>query len=106
MIIADIIRTASTAHEIYFLLASYVEAARYCDPLERLPEELRRLPIDATDDLATRVGRLKAAFAAPLEVLDEQDRAIVKEALDIFVCALKRLNYLAEAECETLARAA
>lgn len=106
MVIADIIRTASTAREVYFLLASYVEAARYGDPSERLPAELRRLPIDGAIDLASRVYRLRAAFAAPLDVLDEQDRAIVKEALEIFGCALKRLKYLAEAEYELLANAA
>ena len=106
MLIAEIIRNASTAHEIYFLLASYIEAARYCDPSERLPTDLRRLPIDGTDDLGARVDRLKSAFAAPFDVLDENDRAIVREALVIFGCARKRLTYLAEAECEILARAA
>jgi len=106
MIITDIIRNASAAPEIYFLLTSYVEAARYCDPLERLPADVRYLPIDGVDDLSARVDRLKSALAAPPDEMIAQDRAIVREALDIYGYALKRLRYLAEAERESLAHAA
>jgi hypothetical protein len=106
MIITDVIRSASTAPEIQFLLTSYVEAARYCDPLGRLPAELRDLPIGGTADLAARIARLKTAFGVPFEELREQDRAIVREALDIYSCALIRLRYLTEAEREMLAHAA
>lgn len=106
MTLTDAIRNASIVHEIHFLLTSYVEAVRYCDQLGRLPDEMRGLPINGRDDLIVRIGTLKAVFGASPEKLGDKDRVVVKEALDIFCCALARLNYLAEAERETLAHAA
>jgi hypothetical protein len=106
MTLTDAIREASTVHEIYFLLTAYVEAARYCDRPGILPGEMRDLPIKGVDDLSARIGNLKAMFGVPPEELSSRDRVVVKEALEIYGCALARLKYLAEAERETLARAA
>ena len=106
MMLTDAIRDASTVHEICFLLTCYVEAARYCDQLGRLPDEMRGLPINGMEDLSVRIGKLKTVFGASTEELADRDRVIVKESLDIFCCALNRLKYLAEAEREMLAQAA
>ena len=106
MTLTDAIRDASTGHEIYFLLTSYVEAARYGDQLGRLPGEMRDHSITGMDDLSARIGKLKTVFGASPEELAEKDRVVVKEALDVFCCALTRLRYLAEAEREMLAQAA
>jgi hypothetical protein len=106
MMLTDAIRDASTVHEICFLLTAYIDAARYGDQLVRLPDEMRNLPINGREDLRIRIGKLKTAFGASPEELADKDRVIVKEALDIFSCALGRLSYLAEAEQETLAQAA
>jgi hypothetical protein len=95
MLIVDIIREAGNEHEIYFLLTSYVEALRYCDPLHLLPGDVRELPFNGAEDLSVRAERLRAVLESPA-VPDDKIRLVLAEALDIFGVARHRLETLRE----------
>lgn len=104
--LTDAIREASTGHEIYFLLTSYVEAVRYCDKLCYFPAPMRDLPFTGKDDLKARVEDLELRFGEPSETPDSGDLMIVWEALDIFGAALDRPDLLDGEERQPLAKAA
>lgn len=106
MMIIDAISKASTEHEIYFLLTSYIEAVRYCDKLCHLPEPMRALPFRGTDDLKARVEALMFRFGEPCGMPDDRNFPIIKESLDIFGVALDRLCSLYGEVRQPLAEAA
>jgi len=106
MTLTDAIRAASTRHEIYFLLTSYVEAVRYCDKLCYLPAPMRDLPIMGMDDLKARVEELKLKFGEPSTMPDSKDLMIIRETLGIFGAALGRLYSLDGGVPQPLAKAA
>lgn len=68
---SDVIRTAETEHEIFFLLTSYAEAVRYDRPIQPLPE------LDAAS-----------------KRLDDKAVALIKLALHTYGTALGRLQVL------------
>lgn len=92
MPIIDAICEADSEHEIYFLLTAYVEAIRHCDKLGALPERLTRLPFPGVEDLKTRVEELRADFGE----IEGRDRAVLREAIEIFCAAIERLDALAK----------
>ncbi len=94
MMINDVIRDAATEHEIYFLLTAYVEAVRYCDKLNHLPEAMGNLPLAGMDDVRLRIEKLKTGLGKPHPELAGEDHAMIKEAMDIFETALNRLRSL------------
>jgi hypothetical protein len=91
MLIIDVIRETINEHEIYFLLTSYVEAVRYCDPLHHLPEAVTDLPFVSAEDVSLRIGKLRA-LQESLEARGDGVRLIVAEALGIFAAAARRLE--------------
>jgi len=95
MLIVDVIREADSDHEIYFLVTSYVEAVRYCDPLRLLPMVVRELPLNDVEDVTIRVEMLRAILESP-DALSDEIRLVLAEALDIFGMARHRLDALRE----------
>ena len=90
--IIGIIREANTEHDIYFLLTSYIEAVRFGDKLNFLPECLTRLPLTGLDDVRGRSAKLVAELDAASKRLDYKTCMVIKEALEIFGAALTRLE--------------
>ena len=90
--IAEVIRDASTEHEIYFFLTAYIEAVRFCDKLDCLPTHITGLPLAGIDDLRGRFRTLELGKAS--NELDEQAGVVIGEALAIFGAALDRLGSL------------
>ena len=96
--IIDVIRETESEHQIYFLLTAYVEAVRYSDKLNLLPDTLKRQPIASMADV-------KACFEQLLIDLDRESKGLnhrvcstLKEALHIFGAAINRLESIARAK--------
>ena len=96
MMIVDVIRKASTEHEIYFLLTSYVEAVRFGDKAKCLSEHQIRLPFHGINDVRERFGALRAELNFASKRLDAKACMHIKEALEIFSTAFDRLAMLDE----------
>lgn len=96
MLMTDAIRDAATEHEIFFLLTSYVEAVRYCDRLDTLPPAMKDLPVSGMGDVVARMDALRAGLGAT----PREERAVIREALEIFGAALVRLGALASSPSE------
>jgi hypothetical protein len=94
MMIADVIRNATSEHEIYFLLTAYVEAVRFCDKLNDMSEHMASLPLGGVDDVRTRFNKLVAGLDAASKRLDDKACETIREALHIFGAALHRLGSL------------
>lgn len=105
MSIIDVIREADNEHEIYFLLTSYVEAVRYCDPLHLLPGDVRVLPFNGVEDVSMRAERLRAILESSA-ALDDRIRPLLAEALGIFAVAWHQLETLREKHQSALLEAA
>jgi len=105
MLIVDVISEAQNEHEIYFLLTSYVEAVRYCDPLHHLPGVIRELPFNGVEDVSVRAERLRAVLESP-DALDDKNRLVLVEAHGIFAEARHRLEMLRKEELRPLLEAA
>jgi hypothetical protein len=88
----DVIREATSEHEVFFLLTSYVEAVRHGDLLSVLPGPVRELPLNGLDDVRTRVDGLRAELGSSPR--NRQTRVIVEESTEIFCEALNRLQCL------------
>lgn len=91
MVITDVIREADTEHEIYFLLTAYLEAVRFGDKLNFLSEHLTSLPLTGLDDVVGRSTKLIAELDGAPQRLDDKERVVVKETLEVFGTALSRL---------------
>ena len=91
--IYDVIREATSEHEVYFLLTSYVEAVRHGDMLSCLPDQVRELPVNGLDDVRARVDGLRAELGQSLP-RNTRSRVIVTESTEIFSEALNRLQWL------------
>jgi hypothetical protein len=89
--IHDVIREATSEHEVYFLLTAYVEAVRYGDMLNYLPGQVRELPLNGFDDVRTRVDGLRAEL---MRSSGDRSQVIVRETTDLFCEALNRLQSL------------
>ena len=90
--IHDVIREATSEHEVYFLLTAYVEAVRYGDMLNYLPGQVRELPLHGFDDVRTRVDGLRAELTR--SPAGDRSQVIVRETTDLFCEALNRLQWL------------
>ena len=90
----DVIRTAESDHEIYFLLTSYAEAVRYECPVEPLPDPITRLPLRGPDDVRERFDQLVPELDAASKRLDDRAVALIKQALYAYGTALGRLKAL------------
>ena len=92
--IADVIRNASTEHEIYFLLTTYVEAVRSCDQVHGMPEHITRLPLAGIDDVRSRFRKLVSELDTASKRLDHKACETIRDALHVFAAALHRLSSL------------
>src|SRR5262245_39747885 len=80
--ITDVISKADSEIEIFFLLTGYVEAVRYCDLLNCLPDSIKALPFNGPVDIRLRLDRLGVEFDNPLRQ-GEPYRTMVLEATAI-----------------------
>lgn len=94
MMIGDAIAKASSEYEIYFLLTSYIEAARYCSRLNKLPEHFLHLPMTGMADVRMRLDGLSLEFDRLSQCADHEQRVRIGEAVEIFAAALSRLRRL------------
>lgn len=94
--VADIIRNANTEHEIYFLLASYIEAVRFCDKLHCMSERITRLPLNGVADVRERFEQLIIELDAASRRLDDKSCTVIREGMHILGSALNRLGVLDE----------
>ncbi len=92
--IGEAIVKASNEYEIYFLLTSYVEAARYCSRLNKLPGHFLHLPMTGTADVRMRLDGLSLEFDRLSQCADHEQCARIGEAVEIFAAALSRLHRL------------
>lgn len=89
---ADVIREAGNEHEIYFLLTSYVEAVRFGDQLNLVPEPVKRLPLEGNNRVREQYQELVAALDKATQNRNENACVVIREALPIFSAALDRLE--------------
>ncbi len=92
---ADIIRSANTEHEIYYLLTSYIETVRHSDKSHnRIPEQITRLPLNGIGDVRTRFTLLMLELDKASKSLDDNSCATIKEGMHALGVALNRLSAL------------
>lgn len=96
--IADVIREAESENQIYFLLTAYLEAVRYSDKLNLLPDTIRQLPITDMADVKKRFERLFIELDRESKGLNHRVCTALKEALHIFSTAINRLESIARAK--------
>src|SRR5688500_11912585 len=94
-VFTDIVRTADTDHEIYFLLTSYMEAVRFNNGAHGVPSEVTRLPLNGKDDVKDRFGKLLIELDLASKGLNDGRCELIREALHILGTAWKRLESLA-----------
>jgi len=70
-VFTDILRTADSDHEIYFLLTSYIEAVRFSKGSKAMPADLQRLPLHDAADVQERFERLIPELDAASKGLDD-----------------------------------
>jgi len=92
VIIKDAIERAGSEHEIFLLLAAYVETVSHGDHLNRLPWQVRDLPLAGSDDLKGRIHGLQVR--GTVSDVDHGIRLVVEETIDVFRTALRRLAFL------------
>jgi hypothetical protein len=90
---ADIIRNASTEHEVYFLLTSYIESVRSGDKLNcGVSERITGLPLNGSADVKERFKLLLLELDAASKRLDDNACEVIREGMHILSSALIRLN--------------
>jgi two-component system response regulator len=94
-VFTDIMRTADTDHEIYFLLTSYIEAVRFNRRADGVSSEITRLPLHGKDDVKERFAKLLIELDLASKGLDAGRCELIREALHILGTAWKRLESLA-----------
>ena len=92
--ICDAIVNAPSEYEIYFLLTSYIETARYCSRLNKLPGHILHLPMTGMADVRMRLDGLSLEFDKLAQSPDHEQRVRIGEAVEIFAAALSRLRRL------------
>ncbi len=94
---ADIIRSASNEHEVYFLLTSYLESVRFCDRLHcGVSDRVTHLPLDGIADVNERFKLLLIELDAASKRLDDNTCAVIREGMHVLSSALNRLSVLDE----------
>ena len=94
MMITDVIREAETEHVVYFLLTAYVEAVRFGDQQNLLPEPVKALPLTGRHQVRERFEQLVIELDKASQRLNDNACVVIKEALHIFISALNRLEAL------------
>jgi hypothetical protein len=94
----DVIREAKNEHEIYFLLTSYVEAVRFGDKLNLVPECAKTLPLAGIDHVRHQSQQLIVELDKASKSLNDNACVVIKEALHLFGAALARLESLGDAK--------
>ena len=92
MMIDDAIRNAESDHDIYVLLAAYIETLQFG---VECPEHLTNRPIIGLNDVRTRFRKLIVELDNA-STHTEDKRPIMKQALHIYGAALFRLQALGE----------
>jgi hypothetical protein len=98
---ADVIREARNEYEIYFLLTSYVEAVRFGDQLNLVPEPVKKLPLASSDHVRAQYQQL-VELDQTAKKRNDNSCTLIKEALPIFSAALGRLELLTVANRQPL----
>ena len=96
MKIADVIRSANSEHEIYFLLTAYIRTMPFCDLLSRMPEPITRLPLNGIPDVRSRFGKLVMELDTASKQLDDDTCSSIKGAMHVFGTSLERLVVLGD----------
>lgn len=96
--ITDVIREAESEHHIYFLLTAYLEAVRYSDKLDLLPDTIKRLPITGMTDVKARFEQLFIELDRESKGLNHRVCTALKEALHIFSTAINRMESITRAK--------
>ena len=94
MKIADVIRSANSEHEIYFLLTAYIRTMPFYDKLSRMPEPITRLPLNGIPDVRLRFGKLMVELDTASKQLDDTSCSSIKGAVHVFGTSLDRLVLL------------
>jgi hypothetical protein len=94
---SDVIREAGNEHEIYFLLTAYVEAVRFGDQLNLVPESVKTLPLVGVGHVRHQSQQLIVELDKASRNLNDNACVVIKEALHIFSTALARLESLGDA---------
>lgn len=89
----DVIREAKSEQEIYFLLNSYVEAVRFGDQLNVVPDPVKRLPLAGRTQVRQQYQKL-VELDKSSGATNDSANTVIKEALPIFGAALERLESL------------
>ena len=93
MLITRKIREATDERQVHFLVNAYLEAVRYCDPLNLMPGAIRDLPFRSIEDAAARIQTISAMLEAG-QFQSGQAQVVAAEALGILAAALRRLEVL------------
>ena len=91
--IADQIREASTAQDVFTLLGAYVETIGGSEKARYLPEGMATLP-DSVDELMQRCLQLMGGLDAASRGLDDRACVVIREALHVFSSALNHVKML------------
>ena len=102
---ADIIRSAKTEQEIYFLVTSYIESVRYGDKLHCMSEHITRLPLNGVADIRERFEHLMMELDAASKRLDDNSCTVIREGVHILGSALDRLGVIELQQSRPQARA-
>ena len=89
MDIAELIRNANSAPEVFAALSVYVESLRN---VAVIPEWCLRLPLQGEDDVGQRMMALVAVVNLTSQNLRDRDCNIAKHALRVFAAATWRLR--------------
>jgi len=95
---ADVIREAKNEHEIFFLLTSYVEAVRFGDQLNLVPEGVKKLPLTGISQVRQQLQQLMVELDKASKDLNDNACVVIKEALHLFSTAVNRLESLGDAK--------
>jgi hypothetical protein len=95
---ADVIREAKNEHEILFLLTSYVEAVRFGDQLNLVPESVKKLPLTGISEVRQQLQQLIVELDKASKDLNDNACVVIKEALHLFSTAVNRLESLGDAK--------
>ena len=104
MMIGDAILRAATEHQVFFLVTAYIETARYCSTLNKLPQHFLQLPLAGVDDVKTRFDVLTLELVRLKPDEGEYTRARITEALGVLDAAISRLGWLGRGGPETSCR--
>jgi hypothetical protein len=100
MLIDDAIRNAESDHQIYSLLAAYIEALQFG---VNCPEQLTDLPVIGLNDVRTRFRQLIVELDNASTHIEDK-RPLMKQALYIYGEALCRLRLLDEERNRSIGR--